>query len=343
MATATAPIPEQLPTDVMADTTAAALGVTRISTPISMSIIDLVVMDHNCVRAMYDAYKAPSTTLESKQLLAWNMIMALSSHAAKEEMVLYPVVRSTLGSAVADHLLGEHTAVKTLLATLDTMAATDPHFDMQLRASLESMISHMVEEETTLLPQMAAVLNAETQLQLGIQFEAAKVRAPTRPHPEAANLPPFNETTFAAAKQVDVALDQARMPTLVPTAVGLSPLVSAAMTTGITTPPADAGTPAIGADINRGAGDGDDNVEGTTPATGDDTPMVGAGDTDMGTAGDDTVGAAGGNAGDIAGAAGAPAGTGPVSDFRKIPGAQDLAPSGAPDEPLRTPGERAGA
>jgi hypothetical protein len=45
-----------------------------------------------------------------------------------------------------------------------------------------------------------------------------QVRAPTRPHPEAANLPPFNETTFAAAKQVDVALDQARMPSLVPTA-----------------------------------------------------------------------------------------------------------------------------
>lgn len=31
------------------------------------------------------------------------------------------------------------------------------------------------EEETTLLPQLAAVLNAETQLQLGIYFEAAKV------------------------------------------------------------------------------------------------------------------------------------------------------------------------
>jgi hypothetical protein len=44
------------------------------------------------------------------------------------------------------------------------------------------------------------------------------VRAPTRPHPEAANLLPFNETIFAAAKQVDVALDQARMPSLVPTA-----------------------------------------------------------------------------------------------------------------------------
>jgi hypothetical protein len=30
---------------------------------------------------------------------------------------------------------------------------------------------------------------------------ALQVRAPTRPHPEAANLPPFNEASLAAAKQ----------------------------------------------------------------------------------------------------------------------------------------------
>jgi hemerythrin-like domain-containing protein len=221
---------EQVGSNIMAANVSAAVGVTNISTPVSMSILNLVVLDHNCVRAMYDAFKSPSTTLELKQMLAWNMIMALSSHAAKEEIVLYPVVRSTLGAAAADHMLAEHTAVKTMLATLDTMAATDPNFDIQLRASMDSMIKHMQEEETSLLPQLAAVLNAETQLQLGIFFEAAKVRAPTRPHPEAANLPPFNETAFAAAKQVDVALDQARMPSLVPTSVGLSPLVSAALT-----------------------------------------------------------------------------------------------------------------
>eukprot|EP00775_Hariotina_reticulata_P007151 gene7151-7366_t len=157
---------------------------------------------------MYDAYRAPAVSLEHKQLLAWNMIMALSSHAAKEEMVLYPVVRSTLGPVVADQLTNEHSTVKQLLAMLDTMSATDPGFDMQLRASLDNMIAHMQEEESTVLPQLAAVLSAEAQLQLGIQFEASKVRAPTRPHPEAANLAPFNEVAFAAAKQVDVALDQ---------------------------------------------------------------------------------------------------------------------------------------
>eukprot|EP00878_Enallax_costatus_P019728 GHUV01020821.1.p1 GENE.GHUV01020821.1~~GHUV01020821.1.p1 ORF type:complete len:416 (+),score=170.15 GHUV01020821.1:427-1674(+) len=235
-----------------------------------------------------DAYKSPSTTLELKQLLAWNMIMALSSHAAKEEMVLYPVVRSTLGAAAADHLLTEHSAVKTMLATLDTMAATDPNFDIQLRASMDGMIAHMQEEETTMLPQLGAVLNAETQLQLGIHFEAAKVRAPTRPHPEAANLPPFNETAFAAAKQVDVALDQARMPSLVPTSVGLSPLVSAALTTAaaaaatsapMTSDPASAAG-AAGASLALPAtAVGDDGLAGVAAGGGDDSTAGGGGAT----------------------------------------------------------------
>jgi hemerythrin-like domain-containing protein len=68
---------------------------------------------------------------------------AVSSHAAKEEMVLYPVVRAALGPAVADQLTSEHSMVKQLLTTLDTMAATDPGFDMQLRASLDNIIVHM--------------------------------------------------------------------------------------------------------------------------------------------------------------------------------------------------------
>lgn len=40
---------------------------------------------------------------------------------------------------------------------------------------LDSVVAHMQEEETTVLPQLAAVLDAESQLRLGILFEAAKV------------------------------------------------------------------------------------------------------------------------------------------------------------------------
>ncbi|KAF6257432.1 hypothetical protein COO60DRAFT_1523864 [Scenedesmus sp. NREL 46B-D3] len=341
---------QQIPTAIMAQNMSQAAGVASIATPVSMNLLHLIVLDHNCVRAMYDAYKSPAVTLDAKQLLAWNMIMALSSHAAKEEMVVYPVVRSTLGDAAADHMLAEHASLKTMLATLDTLAANDPSFDMQLRGSLDAMVQHMQEEESSLLPQLAAVLNAETQLQLGIQFEAAKVRAPTRPHPEAASLPPFNETTFAAAKQVDVALDQARMPSLVPTAVGLSPLVSAAMqgtaagvaaaaTAGPPPPAAAPASPALGAAGDAAAG----VVQGTPVHTA-------RADTDMGgaAAGDDDgmdvgMDAGGGEQEDALGGGFAAAAESGDVKFRPVPARiAELAPSGAPDEPLRLPGEGLG-
>lgn len=44
-----------------------------------------------------------------------------------------------------------------------------------LCCSLDSMVAHMQEEEQTMLPQLSAVLDVETQLRLGILFEAAKV------------------------------------------------------------------------------------------------------------------------------------------------------------------------
>lgn len=45
-----------------------------------------------------------------------------------------PTLRSTLGAAAADKLTGDHQLMKQLLATLDTLPATHPDFDMQLRA-----------------------------------------------------------------------------------------------------------------------------------------------------------------------------------------------------------------
>lgn len=102
----------------------------------------------------------------------------LSSHAAKEELVVYPAVRTAMGDAVADRCLAEHAAVKGMLAQLDSMLATDPNFDPLLRTAVESMLVHVAEEEQAFLPTFAAALTPEALLQLGIQFEAAKASTP---------------------------------------------------------------------------------------------------------------------------------------------------------------------
>jgi hypothetical protein len=60
---------------------------------------------------------------------------------------------------------------------LDTMVSTDPAFDMAVRGAVEAMLAHVAEEEGTLLPRMGDALTPVTLLQLGLQFEAAKVGA----------------------------------------------------------------------------------------------------------------------------------------------------------------------
>jgi hypothetical protein len=51
------------------------LGLSRMMTPTSMNILDLILADHNRFRALYDAYMLPHIQPEQKQLLAWEMIM----------------------------------------------------------------------------------------------------------------------------------------------------------------------------------------------------------------------------------------------------------------------------
>ncbi|GBG00673.1 hypothetical protein Rsub_13427, partial [Raphidocelis subcapitata] len=97
---------------------AASLGLWRVTTPVSCQLLDLILLDHNRLRALYDAYlkAGPSMTLDMRQLLAWELIMCMSEHAAKEELVLYPTIRSVLGEAAADRCLAEHAQVKLLAA-----------------------------------------------------------------------------------------------------------------------------------------------------------------------------------------------------------------------------------
>lgn len=47
---ATAMPSAQVPSNIVADTAAASVGVTRIATNVSMSLVDLILLDHNHVR-----------------------------------------------------------------------------------------------------------------------------------------------------------------------------------------------------------------------------------------------------------------------------------------------------
>jgi hypothetical protein len=60
------------------------------------------------------------------------------------------------------------------------MDVSDPAFDAAVKGAVESMLAHIAEEEAGLLPQLANALEPVSLLQLGIQFEAAKVGSERR-------------------------------------------------------------------------------------------------------------------------------------------------------------------
>eukprot|EP00877_Chromochloris_zofingiensis_P011651 jgi/Chrzof1/673/Cz01g24190.t1 len=152
-------------------------------------------------------------TPENKRKISWEIIRELSMHASKEEMVVYPDVRTKLpnGEAVADHALDEHQELKELLYRLDGM--DDPNhaeFDQLMRHISKTLRHHIREEEEDFLPKFAKTVGDERLRTLADQWEAARAAAPTRPHPAAPNRPPLNMAANATAVPLDMAKDAVR-------------------------------------------------------------------------------------------------------------------------------------
>jgi iron-sulfur cluster repair protein YtfE (RIC family) len=140
--------------------------------------------------------------------IAGRLRRALSVHAAAEEQVLYPALRTVAGGdTLAERSLGEHQQVKEALAELDAMAVDDPRFAPTLATLRSQVAAHVAEEEQAALPLLDRHVGEERLEQLSHRFATAKKMAPTHPHPRAPNTPPANMVAGAAAAILDRARD----------------------------------------------------------------------------------------------------------------------------------------
>jgi hemerythrin superfamily protein len=179
---------------------------------LSKNVVQLIKEDHDRVRSLYEQYKLPGTTASQKRMLAWAITREVSIHSAKEEEVVYPAMRDSLGDLTPDHLLSEHQQLKELLTELNNDTIADPNFDGKLQEIMEVLLHHMMEEEEVLLPRFAAAegVASEYLMQLGRLFEQAKLHAPSRPHPWAPNKPPLNIAANASVAPLDFVRDLIR-------------------------------------------------------------------------------------------------------------------------------------
>ena len=131
------------------------------------SATDIIRADHTRVVAAFHRYKADSSPAK-KKALATMICGALQVHASIEEEIFYPAMRGA-GSALLDELEPEHEEMRSLIAALSGMQATDPQFDLTFLELMRTVVHHVADEETMLLTSAESVLGEQLG-ELGAQM-----------------------------------------------------------------------------------------------------------------------------------------------------------------------------
>jgi hemerythrin superfamily protein len=177
-----------------------------------MDGITLLKNDHKTVEKLFKAFeKAGERAKQAKAKTVQQIIEELSVHAAIEEQIFYPAIRSEVQGTEDEVLesLEEHHIVKWVLSELDGMSPEDERFDAKVTVLIENVRHHVEEEETELFPQVRKALGRKRLGEIGDAMETAKKTAPKRPHPRGGDTPPANIISGLVAGAVDRVRDAA--------------------------------------------------------------------------------------------------------------------------------------
>ncbi len=118
------------------------------------------------------------------------LIREVSVHDWVEREHLYPLARRRIhdGNDLYAHWIAEHGAMVEILSEIDRRPEGDPHRRRLLDRLIPLLRTHIAEEESGVLPALRARMADEELTELGRTLQAAKAKAPTRPHGRAAGV-----------------------------------------------------------------------------------------------------------------------------------------------------------
>jgi hemerythrin superfamily protein len=168
-------------------------------------LVSVIVADHREVEGVFQELENGASSPEYRRALADHVIAELVRHSVAEEAYMYPAARDVLdnGDELVDHELEEHAEAEQVMKDLDGLDPTDPRFDELLTKLMGDIRHHIKDEEEDLLPKLQAACTADQLRDLGQKVIAAKVKAPTRPHPSAPDKPPANRILAPGMGLVD--------------------------------------------------------------------------------------------------------------------------------------------
>lgn len=147
---------------------------------LSPSITTMIRMDHTHVLAAFHRFK-PELSPQRKQALVRHVCLAVQIHAQLEDEIFYPALREVLaGDETLEKSEPEHDEMRRLMDTLQTLDSEDPSFDQNFMTLMRTVIHHVADEETILLPAAEQMLRDRLG-QLGAQMTKRRMQL-LRPH-----------------------------------------------------------------------------------------------------------------------------------------------------------------
>lgn len=128
---------------------------------ISPKITTMIRIDHSHVLALFRRFK-PSTSKTRKMAIVANACLALEIHAQLEEEILYSALREAVpGDEVLDKSVPEHDEMRRLIGVLRSLEPESADYDSTFRTLIRTVLHHVADEETVLLPQAELLLQGE--------------------------------------------------------------------------------------------------------------------------------------------------------------------------------------
>jgi len=117
----------------------------------SNDAVSMLKRDHDTVKELFDEFERAKQKAAKKKIVA-KALTELKVHAALEEEIFYPAVRSELDHDVMNEADEEHHVAKMLIAELEQMTGKEDHWDAKFTVLAENVRHHIKEEESDMLP-----------------------------------------------------------------------------------------------------------------------------------------------------------------------------------------------
>jgi len=124
---------------------------------LSPGITDMIRMDHSHVMTTFHQYDA-NASARVKRGLVDSVCVALEIHAQLEEEIFYPALRAVAETDMVKKSVPEHDEMRRLIAQVRKLKPGDPGYDDAFWQLMNTVMHHVADEETLLLPAAERVL-----------------------------------------------------------------------------------------------------------------------------------------------------------------------------------------